>query len=172
MKNIKSLLLVGSAVLLFAAAGFGQEKSVEKDPGKSKEAPADKSKESKTSNKRSGFYGGSDRGRNIVENKSPVIHDLKLDKTELMAEPLKDEQPEQIESKDTLSVNVSVEATDPENDVLTYIYEISAGEIRGVGQKIIWDLSGLNAGSYTIRARVKDCCGLSTETITKTVTIK
>ncbi len=69
-------------------------------------------------------------------------------------------------------VAVSTTGIDPENDVLTYFYKVSGGKIIGQGAKVIWDLSGVKAGTYTITAAVNDGCGLCGKYITKTVTIR
>jgi hypothetical protein len=69
-------------------------------------------------------------------------------------------------------IQVSTTAVDPENDVLTYHYTVSAGKIIGSGPKVIWDLSGLMMGTYSITAGVDDGCGICGNTMTKTVTIR
>ncbi|HEX8288954.1 MAG TPA: hypothetical protein VF556_13210 [Pyrinomonadaceae bacterium] len=69
-------------------------------------------------------------------------------------------------------VSVVTEATDAENDVLTYNYSVSGGKIVGQGAKVVWDLSGVEPGIYTITAGVDDGCGVCGQTITKTVLIK
>jgi hypothetical protein len=69
-------------------------------------------------------------------------------------------------------VRVEALAVDPENDVLTYQYTVSAGNVIGRGSEVIWDLSNLPRGTYTITAGVDDGCGICGATKTKTVTIK
>ena len=69
-------------------------------------------------------------------------------------------------------IRVKTTAVDPENDVLTYQYTVSAGRIIGTGPEVIWDLSSTPAGTYTITAGVDDGCGICGKTMTKTVTIK
>lgn len=63
-------------------------------------------------------------------------------------------------------------AADPENDVLTYNYNVSGGKIIGSGAEVIWDLSNAPIGTYTITAGVDDGCGICGKTVTKTVIIK
>jgi hypothetical protein len=70
------------------------------------------------------------------------------------------------------NISVTTSASDPENDVLKYVYLVSAGQIRGQGPKVIWDLTGVPAGTYTITAGVDDGCGLCGKTFTTTVVIK
>ena len=69
-------------------------------------------------------------------------------------------------------ISVKTKAVDPENDVLTYNYDISAGKITGAGADVIWDLSGVQPGTYTITAGVDDSCGVCGKTATKTVVLK
>ena len=72
---------------------------------------------------------------------------------------------------DSTSITVATTATDTENDVLTYNYTVSGGRIVGTGANVSWDLSGAQAGTYTITAGVDDGCGLCGKTETKTVSI-
>lgn len=69
-------------------------------------------------------------------------------------------------------VTVISTGVDPENDVLTYVYYVSAGKIVGEGPKVIWNLKGVAPGTYTITACVDDGCGICGKTITKEVVIK
>ncbi|MEO8072247.1 MAG: PDZ domain-containing protein [Acidobacteriota bacterium] len=69
-------------------------------------------------------------------------------------------------------ITVSTEAVDPENDVLTYSYTVTAGKIVGQGASVVWDLSGVTPGTYTVTAGVADGCGICGETKTQTVTVK
>ena len=68
-------------------------------------------------------------------------------------------------------VSVEVSASDPENDVLTFNYFVSAGAIKGIGSKVIWDLSGAQPGSYTIRVGVDDGLGICGRTLSQSVTV-
>lgn len=69
-------------------------------------------------------------------------------------------------------VGITVKASDPENDVLTYNYTVSGGRITGQGANVNWDLSGLRAGTYTITAGVDDGCGTCGKTVTETIVVK
>lgn len=69
-------------------------------------------------------------------------------------------------------ISVATTAVDPENDVLTYVYLVSAGRINGASANVIWDLSDVEAGTYTITAGVEDSCGVCGQTVTKTVVVK
>jgi hypothetical protein len=72
----------------------------------------------------------------------------------------------------TKTIDVTTDARDPENDVLTYVYAVSAGQIKGTGPRVVWDLTGVPAGTYTITAGVDDGCGLCGKTFTRHVVIK
>ena len=55
---------------------------------------------------------------------------------------------------------------------LLYSYTVSGGKIIGQGQKVIWDLSGVAPGTYTITAGVDDGCGICGETKSMEVIVK
>ncbi len=73
---------------------------------------------------------------------------------------------------DSTTISVATTAEDVEKDVLTYNYTVSGGRVTGSGANVSWDLSGAQAGTYTITAGVDDGCGLCGKTQTQTVTIK
>ena len=68
-------------------------------------------------------------------------------------------------------ISVSTLAIDPENDILTYRYNISGGKIVGEGKEVVWDLRGVEPGTYTITAGVDDGCGVCGQTKTKEVIV-
>lgn len=78
----------------------------------------------------------------------------------------------EIEATSNTTISVVTTAVDPENDVLTYNYTVSAGKILGAGAKVVWDLTGVAAGTYSITAGVDDGCGICGTTITKSIVIK
>lgn len=78
----------------------------------------------------------------------------------------------EIPALSTRRVSVVTTAVDLENDPLVYNYTVSAGKIVGSGAKVIWDLSGVGSGKYTITAGVDDGCGLCGTTQTQVITIK
>ncbi len=102
--------------------------------------------------------GGPRNGRTQMVNKFANVTDLLLSQTE-------------ITTSGKQTIDVSTTAVDPENDVLTYNYTVSAGRIVGTGAKVVWDLTGVEPGSYTIFAGVDDGCGICGRTITKTIKI-
>ena len=69
-------------------------------------------------------------------------------------------------------IKIATMAQDPENDPLMYDYVVSAGRIIGTGANVVWDLTGVPPGTYTISARVDDGCGFCGQPVTKIVTIK
>ena len=50
-------------------------------------------------------------------------------------------------------------ASDADGDTLLYTYSVTGGRISGDGPEVVWDLSGLEAGSYTSSVEVDDGCG-------------
>jgi len=53
-------------------------------------------------------------------------------------------------------VGIHVNATDADNDPLTYSYTATGGTVDGTGADARWNPSGLAIGSYTINAKVAD----------------
>ena len=70
------------------------------------------------------------------------------------------------------TISVATSAVDPENDVLTYNYRVTGGQIVGTGAKVVWDLTGAEPGTYSITAGVDDGCGICGKTVTRTVIVK
>ena len=54
------------------------------------------------------------------------------------------------------TVSLSVTASDPENDPVTYQYSITGGEIIGDGSSVSWKLGKQPFGHYTATVKVKD----------------
>jgi hypothetical protein len=54
----------------------------------------------------------------------------------------------------------------------TYNHMISGGKIIGTGERVVWDLSGVKPGTYTITAAVDNGCGVCGTTITKKVVVR
>lgn len=53
-------------------------------------------------------------------------------------------------------VGVSVSASDPDGDPLTYSWTATGGTVEGTGTAVRWNSSGAQQGSYTVSARVDD----------------
>jgi len=64
-------------------------------------------------------------------------------------------------------VKVSVNATDPENELITYTYSATGGDVEADGSAGYWKVPG-SAGTYTVNTEAKDEHG---ETTTKTATV-
>jgi outer membrane protein OmpA-like peptidoglycan-associated protein/opacity protein-like surface antigen len=56
----------------------------------------------------------------------------------------------------TEPVAIHVNASDPDNDPLTYSYTATGGTVDGTGPDVRWNPSGLAIGTYTINAKVDD----------------
>jgi outer membrane protein OmpA-like peptidoglycan-associated protein len=54
------------------------------------------------------------------------------------------------------SVAVRVDASDPDNDPLTYSYTATGGAVEGTGPEARWNSSGVAVGSYTVNVKVDD----------------
>ena len=53
-------------------------------------------------------------------------------------------------------IGIHVNATDADNDPLTYAYTATGGTVEGTGPDGRWNSSGLAIGSYTVNAKVDD----------------
>jgi hypothetical protein len=53
-------------------------------------------------------------------------------------------------------VQLTANATDPDNDTLLYTWTVTGGRLSGEGKMVTWDLSGAGAGSYTATVEVND----------------
>ena len=102
-----------------------------------------------------------------------AVSDLILDATEITAScSAVDSKQNKNCSTSSRIILVSTKPNDSGNDVLTYAYTVSGGIIVGAGKDVIWDLSDVKPGKYTITAAVDDGCGFCGETKTKTVIVK
>ncbi len=104
-----------------------------------------------------------------IVNKPPDVTNLVLNRTEITANCAANSNLCKDEKR---TIEIFTEAVDPENDVLTYEYTLNGGKIIGFGAKVVWDLSGLKPGTYTITAGANDGCGICGATKTMTVTVK
>jgi len=53
-------------------------------------------------------------------------------------------------------IQLTANATDPDNDTLLYTWSVTGGRITGEGRAVNWDLSGVANGSYTATVEVND----------------
>jgi outer membrane protein OmpA-like peptidoglycan-associated protein len=54
------------------------------------------------------------------------------------------------------SVAVHVNASDPDNDPLTYVYTATGGNVEGTGPEARWNSTGIAVGTYTVNVKVDD----------------
>ena len=106
--------------------------------------------------------------REPYEPPFPSVINLTLSQTEVIATcPVNNNAC----SNNAQSIEISTESSDPEDDILVFLYQISGGKIIGKGAKVVWDLSGLKPGTYTIIAAMDDGCGGCGKTVTKEVKV-
>jgi K319L-like, PKD domain len=67
-------------------------------------------------------------------------------------------------------VQLTANATDPDNDTLLYTWSVTGGRLTGEGRTVTWDLSGVANGTYTASVDVNDGNG-HIVTATTTVTV-
>src|SRR5271169_3452306 len=60
------------------------------------------------------------------------------------------------------TVGVRAEASDPDNDPLTYSWTATGGAVDGTGSQVRWSSNGLALGTYTVTAGVSDGRGGNT----------
>ena len=53
-------------------------------------------------------------------------------------------------------VQLTANATDPDNDTLLYTWSVTGGHLSGEGRSVAWDLSGVANGTYTATVEVND----------------
>ncbi|HUS10020.1 MAG TPA: carboxypeptidase regulatory-like domain-containing protein [Pyrinomonadaceae bacterium] len=63
-------------------------------------------------------------------------------------------------------VDLTVNANDPDNDTFLYTWSVTAGRLIGDGRGVTWDLSTVNAGTYTAIVQVNDLNGFTVKSAT------
>jgi hypothetical protein len=53
-------------------------------------------------------------------------------------------------------VQLTANATDPDNDTLLYTWSVTGGKLSGEGRAVTWDLTGVANGTYTATVEVND----------------
>jgi len=117
------------------------------------------------------WFGADELQRPIDGNKFADVTDLVLTAEEVVTECADKTQNKKRPAK-VNKISVKTVAVDPENDVLIYNYKVSGGKIVGQGANVVWDLTGVKPGTYTITAGVDDSCGVCGRTQTRTVVVK
>jgi hypothetical protein len=54
------------------------------------------------------------------------------------------------------TIDLTANAVDPDNDTLLFTWSVTGGKLSGDGRAVSWDLSGVNAGTYTVTVDVND----------------
>lgn len=113
----------------------------------------------------------------IVSTPTPEVfadvEKLELDRNEVTLPcPPGRRPPEGKTCDDDFRIKVKTTALNPKNSELTYQYTVSGGRIKGVGAEVVWDLSGVRAGTYTITAAVNDGAGFFGKAQTETLRIR
>jgi hypothetical protein len=96
------------------------------------------------------------------------VDELTLDKTELITLCDNDERSCQNEND---RIKVATTVKNYNEDSLIYLYKVSGGNVIGKGARVVWDLSNVAPGDYTIIAGVDDGCGVCGRTQTRTVKV-
>jgi hypothetical protein len=137
-------------------------------PPKSSNSMLCDSKKAKKFSSAEGWFGMGDAllGCTLI-NPPAYVADLILSAKEIIADN-SGKGKDKNRSGQVNKISVKTVAVDPDNDVLTYNYEVSGGKIIGQGANVVWDLTGVAPGTYTITAGVDDGMGVQnpkTETV-------
>ncbi|MBX3288217.1 MAG: hypothetical protein KF855_02635 [Acidobacteria bacterium] len=109
----------------------------------------------------------------VGPNEPAIVTDLSLSSEQLVTQCQPGEMPDKAfpQPSESMIIDVSTIASDPEGDVLVYSYTVSGGKIIGKGSDVKWDLSDASPGVYTITASADDGCGSCGKSFSKTVTV-
>lgn len=99
---------------------------------------------------------GSYKGGSILPNTPPTV-ELKAS-TDKITLACKSGETPTICTTDA-KVQLTSVASDADGDMLLYTYTVTGGRITGDGSEVVWDLSGVEVGSYTASVEVDDGCG-------------
>jgi hypothetical protein len=72
---------------------------------------------------------------------------------------------------ETQSITVSTDVSTLENERLAFQYSVSAGKVVGNGSNVVWDLSGVKPGVYTISIAVDDECGVCGQPVVREIKV-
>ncbi len=118
------------------------------------------------------WIGRRNKRQGDIVNQAPAVDSVALSSTTISLPCPPGYRSDSGACNDSRTISVSTTAHDPENDVLTYNYTVSGGRIVGSGANVQWDLTGAQAGTYTITTAVDDGCGVCGKTNTQTVTVR
>lgn len=100
------------------------------------------------------------------------VTEVTLSKDEITASCTTPDSPKAIVCSEDAGIAIETKAENLDNSVLLYQYTVSGGKLIGNGATVIWDLSSIKAGTYTITAAVDNGCGFCGQTKTKTVVVR
>ena len=112
--------------------------------------------------------------RVVISCGHPAVSELNLSANEITAS-CSATSPEKNKncSNSPRLINISAKSDMPDDEnYLIFEYRVSGGRIVGKGKDVMWDLSDVKPGKYTITVGVDDGCGICGETKTKTVIVK
>jgi hypothetical protein len=103
---------------------------------------------------------------------SAEIQTVNLDRDEVIIPcPVGDSIRENPYCKDDMRVNIRATAKSLNNSEFDYYYTVSGGKIIGRGANVIWDLTGVRYGDYTVTVQVGHEYQFSDKTLSKTVKV-
>lgn len=118
------------------------------------------------------IFGIKQKNAHCPPNTPPIIGNVALSISEITKECSIHKSIQNNSCSNTIkTIDVTTVAKDDENDVLVYYYEVSGGKIIGRGSKVIWDLSDVKPGTYTIIIGVDDGAGFEGRTVTKEIKV-
>jgi hypothetical protein len=89
-------------------------------------------------------------------NAAPTVNSVTASTSSIMLPCPEGRTSETCTPSPSREVQITVQATDPDNDTLLYTWSVTGGRISGEGRQVTWDLSGVNPGSYTATVSVND----------------
>lgn len=115
-----------------------------------------------------------DRVLRVREHARSGVEDIKLSATELKVScSAVDSGNNKDCSNSSRIIFINTKSFDYENDDnVVFDYTVSGGRIVGQGKAVIWDLSDVKPGKYTITVTVDDGCGICGESKTKEVVVR
>jgi len=69
-------------------------------------------------------------------------------------------------------VRISVNANDPDGDAITYSYKVTGGKIIGKGADVVWNLTSLVPGNYSVAVGASGRGGSQSRTLTRSVKLQ
>lgn len=108
--------------------------------------------------------------KRIIREYSPEIKNVYLSQTKVIKKKSLNKQNGGCSETDQ-SIIVTTDVYEHYSNPLLYQYKVSGGEILGRASTIVWNLSKVQAGNYSITVGVDDGCGVCHPTVTKEVQV-